>query len=59
MQSTVAEGMDVSSELADLREVPLHELAAGAPVARDMAVQRVLPAPAGAGVRGAAFSSAI
>lgn len=60
MQNAGGVAVDVPSELADLRAIPLHEIPAGAPVAVDIAVQRVLPRPAEAGiaVRGS-FSSCI
>lgn len=53
--------MDVPSELADLRAMPLHEMPAGAPVAVDIAVQRILPVHAGAAlaVHRGSFSSCI
>jgi hypothetical protein len=51
--------MDVPSELADLRGIPLQEMPALAPMTLDRAVQRVLPGSSTVAARGAAFSSAI
>jgi hypothetical protein len=51
--------MDVPSELADLRGIPLQEMPALAPMTLDKAVQRVLPGSSRVAGRGAAFSSAI
>lgn len=61
MQNTDGAAEDVSPELSDLRNVPLHEMPAGLPVALDRAVRRVLPAPveAAAVVHSAAFSACI
>jgi hypothetical protein len=61
MQNAGGVAVDVPSELADLRAMPLHEIPAGAPVAVDIAVQRVLLMPAGAAgsVHGGSFSSCI
>jgi hypothetical protein len=59
MQTTDGTRMDVPSELADLRGIPLQEMPALAPMTLDKAVQRVLPGSLRVAARGAAFSSAI
>lgn len=43
MQSTGVAEMDVTSELTDLREVPLQEMLGMVPVAVSTAVLRVIP----------------
>jgi hypothetical protein len=61
MQSTPGTGMDVPSEQADLRGVPLPDMAAAAPMAVDIVLGRVLSVPAGVAVpaHGMSFSSCI
>jgi hypothetical protein len=61
MQNAGGVEVDVPSELADLRDMPLHKMAVSAPVAVNIAVQRVLPVPAEAAVaaHGGSFSSCI
>ena len=61
MQNAGGVAVGVPSELADLHGVPLYEMPAGAPVAVDIAVQRVLSVatPAAVMMRRATFSSCI
>jgi hypothetical protein len=59
MQNAGGVAVDVPSELADLRGIPLHEIPAGAPVAVDIAVQRILQTPAEADAVRGSFSSCI
>jgi hypothetical protein len=59
MQTTEVMKTTVPSKLADLRDVPLAEVATRSTVIFDEALGRVIPAPQATPAPGAKFNSAI